>query len=130
MSTQAIARARQLLGSSRVRHKITFLNGSVNSMGLQHNSFDRVYSFCVLEHVHELPDVLAEIVQLLKPGGSLHVSVDSLGGAMDPTLVEKHRRDHGVVQYFTSVSLAEQLEGAGLEMLEVLPIFKGKFRVR
>lgn len=124
-SEAQIQAGRKFLADSRVARKVDFRLGKLQDLGLPAESLDRVLSFCVLEHIPELPIVLNEVVRLLRPGGELHVSVDSLGTITDPALIDKHRRDHHVHQYFTVETLPEQLRAAGLEPLEIRPILTG-----
>jgi 2-polyprenyl-3-methyl-5-hydroxy-6-metoxy-1,4-benzoquinol methylase len=125
-----IGEANRLLRHSPVEHKVSFLCTRLEDAGVAPSSLDRVFSFCVLEHIPNLDRVLAEIVRLLKPGGELHVSVDSLATVDDPRLLAKHKRDHHVVQYFTRESLKEQLQAAGLEVKEVFAILTSGFARR
>ena len=123
VSENAIAEARRLVKLSAMRHKIEFVCGSIEGAGLQTASFDHVFSFSVLEHIENLPAVLRELARVLRPGGKLHLSADSLASIKNPAFVARHREDHSVVQYFTADSLARQLEFAGFEVRAIFPIF-------
>ena len=125
VSPSQISEARKFLAGSRVERKTEFRQGRLQDLGLPAESLDRVLSFCVLEHIPELDIVLAEVARLLRPGGELHVSVDSLGTIRDESLIAKHRSDHFVHQYFTVETLPKQLAAAGLEPLEIRPILTG-----
>jgi SAM-dependent methyltransferase len=49
-----------------------FVSGDITeTTELEADSFDIVYSSSVLEHIHDIPDALAEMLRLLKPGGLL-----------------------------------------------------------
>jgi 2-polyprenyl-3-methyl-5-hydroxy-6-metoxy-1,4-benzoquinol methylase len=122
-----IQEAYRFLRHSPVEDKVKFICTSLEEANLPPSSLDRVFSFCVLEHIPNLGGVLAEIVRLLKPGGELHVSVDSLATVKDPELLAKHRQEHFVNQYFTAASLNQQLRASGLQVLEIFPIFTGEF---
>lgn len=126
-SAESIEKARRHLRWSRVRRRVSFLCGPLQQQGLAAGSLDCVFSFCVLEHIPELDAVLAEIHRLLKKGGRLQVSVDSLGTIQDQRLIEKHRQDHYVHQYFTVESLSSQLQAAGFKVATVFPILTGPF---
>jgi ubiquinone/menaquinone biosynthesis C-methylase UbiE len=119
--------AKRFLRHSCVESRVTFLKGTVEAAALPAGSIDRVISFCVLEHIPNLDQVLAEIRRILKPGGELHASVDALSSIRDRDLLDRHRRDHHVVQYFTPATLRQQLEAAGLAVLEIRPIMTGEF---
>lgn len=100
-SERKVAFARKSIRFSGLRRTLTFLCGRLEDLGFPSDHFDHVFSFCVLEHVPDLAGLLVEARRVLKPGGSLHVSADSLATIRDPGIVEKHRRDHGVVEYFS-----------------------------
>lgn len=122
-----IERAKQFLRNSCVEERVEFLCSRLEEAGLPAASFDRVFSFCVLEHIPNLSVVLRELVRLLKPGGEMHLSVDALSSIRDSALLERHRREHSVVQYFTPATLRTELESAGLQVTEIFPIMKGEF---
>jgi ubiquinone/menaquinone biosynthesis C-methylase UbiE len=123
VSPSAIRLAQERALRCGVSHRATFLCSPLELANLQEESFDRVFSFCVLEHIPNLDQVLTEIYRLLKPGGEMHVTVDSLATIHDPEVVEKHRRDHLVVEYFTPQTLTDRLRRVGFEMMEVYPLF-------
>ncbi len=125
-----IAEAKWHLRNSCVRRKVEFLCARLEEADLPASSLDRVFSLCVLEHIPNLSRVLAEVKRLLKPGGELHVSVDSLATVNDPILLAKHKQDHLVVQHFTRESLRRQLQDAGLEVMEIFPISTSEFARR
>lgn len=130
VAEQQITEAKLFLKHSCVEHKVRFLCTPLEKAGLPADSFDRIFSFCVLEHIPNLDEVLHELVRLLKPGGELHASVDALTSVRDLSLLGRHKRDHHVVQYFTSASLRRELQGAGLEVQEIFPIMTGEFARR
>jgi ubiquinone/menaquinone biosynthesis C-methylase UbiE len=129
-SSQSLRIARRFRRHSRAKERVKFLQSTLETANLRPESADRVYSFCVLEHITNLDRVLEEVYCLLKPVGELHISVDSLGNIQDPSLTEKHRRDHQVHQYFTPKSLRKQLEAARLEVIEIYPIMTGEIAQR
>jgi 2-polyprenyl-3-methyl-5-hydroxy-6-metoxy-1,4-benzoquinol methylase len=104
--------------SSRVKNKIEFVNGTLEDATLEEGTLDRAVSFCVLEHIPNLDEVLAKIFKLLRSGGELHATVDSLGNMDDQALIEKHRKEHAVVQYFTLDTIEETLNRAGFVVTE------------
>lgn len=127
VSEVQIAEARRFLKHSVVENKVKFFCGPVEEAHLTASSVDRVISFCVLEHISNLNQVLAELVRVLKPGGELHASVDALLNIKDQALLARHRSEHHVVQYFTPSSLREQLEAAGFEVTKIFPIMTSEF---
>lgn len=127
INERPIKEADRFLSNSCVQHKTKFLCARIEEANLPPSSFDRVFSFCVLEHIPDLQSVLAEIVRLLKPGGELHVSVDSLATVKDAELLGRHKQEHFVVQYFTQETLKQQLQASGLEVVEVFPILTSEY---
>lgn len=127
---KAIKDAKKFLRGSYVENNVEFICASLEEADLPESSLDRVFSFCVLEHISNPRTVLQEIARLLKPGGELHMSVDSLAPISSPTLLAKHREDHHVAQYFTKESLKQELETIGLEVLEIVPILTSQSAIR
>lgn len=129
-SKNKIGVARRFARRSLVRDRVKFICSTLEGAHLEASSLDRIFSFCVLEHIPNLHDVLGEIHRLLKPGGQLHVSVDSLASIKDEALLRKHAHESYVVQYFTEETLRQQLKAAGFEILEITPILTGEVAQR
>jgi ubiquinone/menaquinone biosynthesis C-methylase UbiE len=125
-SRGVIERARQLLRGSQVRDRVKFICSDLHEARFPDGTFDMILSFCVLEHVANLDDVLMELRRITKPGGWLHVSVDCLGTVSDPAVIRKHQQDHFVARYFTADSLREHLYGSGWNVVEIEAILKGE----
>jgi 2-polyprenyl-3-methyl-5-hydroxy-6-metoxy-1,4-benzoquinol methylase len=123
----AIADAQELVGATWLKNKIEFHCNTIQEAKFADGVFDHVFSFCVLEHIPDLSDVLRELHRVMKPNGGLHVTVDSLQNIQDPRLLAKHRADHCVHQYFTRDSLISTLEAAGFQVDCVFPMFSSAF---
>jgi SAM-dependent methyltransferase len=72
-------------------------------------SFDYIECIDILEHVHDLPDVMRELHRILAPGGRLRIHgphFTSSTWATDPT----HRRAFGIntFEFFTSDSFHDR----------------------
>lgn len=106
------------LGSSRLRKKINFVHGTLEDAKLEKESLDRAVSFCVLEHIPNLDEALSRIFRAMRSGGELHATVDSLSNINDDRLLEKHRSEHSVIQYFTLDSIEQTLNNAGFAVME------------
>jgi len=106
---------------------IEFRRTTVEDAGFPPDSFDAVVSICVLEHIADYAGTLRECRRVLKKGGRLVISADSLGGIKDAKLLEKHRKDHFVEQYFTKDGLRKVLEDAGFSDVSVYPIFRSGY---
>ncbi|MDD2923305.1 MAG: methyltransferase domain-containing protein [Anaerolineales bacterium] len=126
----AVGAARRYIRNSPLKKRLEFHADRLEALQLPEKSLDHIFSFCVLEHIDNLEKVLAEAKRILRSGGQLHVSVDSLATIQNADLKAKHQRDHHVVQYFTVESLREKLEDAGFEVRSVRPILKGELARR
>ena len=107
-----------------------FLCGKVEELHLDEHSFDKVCSFCVIEHIPNHMDVLRELHRLLVPGGELILSADSLETINDPGLLAKHRKENRVVTYFREDTLRQALEESGFRDIKIRPIFRSEFSHR
>lgn len=130
ISDASINFANRFLRHSQLKKNVGFVCSPIEKVNFQANYFDRIYSFCVLEHINNLPNMLTELYRILKPGGSIHVSVDSLGNISDTQLIEYHKNIHKVIQYFTIASLHNYLTDAGFHGLDIHPILKSEFAKR
>jgi SAM-dependent methyltransferase len=117
-STKRFNAANGELKWSKAKRKVRFFCGTLEEAKLKDKSFDSVISFCVLEHIPNLPEVLQEIHRILKDGGELHATVDALDNIDDAALKDKHRNEHAVVQYFTPETIEETLRKAGFRVTE------------
>ena len=125
VSDKQIRMARGFLTGSSVAHKTRFVCSKLEEAGFAPGSFDKLFSFCVLEHIPNLEEVLRKTAELLRPNGEIHVSVDSLAPFQGTPLIERHRTDHFVCRYFTPDSLETTLTAAGFKVLEIFPILAG-----
>jgi len=119
-----ISAARHDARLARLRGRVDFEDRHLHAVAYPEATFDHIFSICVLEHIPEHEAILAECLRILKPGGRIHFSVDSLEGISDPLLVESHRRQHHVVQYYREPALKELLEGQGYVDVSVIPLFR------
>jgi SAM-dependent methyltransferase len=80
-------------------------------------SFDKVVSFCVIEHFHQDQRVLEHAHRVLKPGGLLFLSADSLSNPeVKPREREAHRRRYAVNTFYTVDVLRRKLDDAGFDL--------------
>ncbi len=92
--------------------------------------FDKIFSFCVIEHIPNYKEVLREAHRILKKDGQMIFSVDALETIQDKNLLEKHKKQHSVEQYFKREELKLILEEIGFKNIEIYPVFKSKFAER
>ena len=80
--------------------------------------FDKVISFCVIEHFNDDERVLRHSHRVLKPGGTLVLSCDSLS---NPELTsderDAHRKRYAVNELYTVESLGKKLERVGFDIV-------------
>lgn len=95
--------------------------------GFEDEYFDKIFSFCVLEHIPNYAEVLREAYRILKKNGQMIFSVDTLETIEDKKLIEKHKKTHFVEQYFKKEELKTLLEKIGFEKIDIYPIFKSNF---
>jgi GT2 family glycosyltransferase/SAM-dependent methyltransferase len=124
VSSDAIAIARR---DSILQHNVEFHAKSLQEAAFPSDTFDKVLSFSVLEHIPEYVDVLNEIRRVLKPGGALVFSCDALETIDNPALIEKHRTDHFVHQYFTAPELRNLLQRLGFTDVNIEPLFCSEY---
>lgn len=105
-----------------------YMRGTVNSefhcakvenIGFENEYFDKIFSICVLEHIPNYIDVLRESYRILKKNGQMVFSVDALETVEDKKVIEKHKKEHAVVKYFTKEELKRMLEEQGFERITI-----------
>lgn len=121
-----VADARRFAGMMGGRVNADFRAVALENAGFDDAVFDLVFSICVIEHIPNHEEVLAESLRVLKPGGRMIFSVDSLEAIDDSALIEAHRQAHGVCRYFRADDLKELLERTGFTDVEVFPIFRSR----
>jgi len=89
--------------------------------------FDKIFSFCVIEHIPNYKGVLREAYRILKKNGQLIFSVDTLENVEDTNLRETHRKRHSVENYFQKFELKNILEQIGFKSINMYPICKSNY---
>ncbi|HWC31729.1 MAG TPA: class I SAM-dependent methyltransferase [Actinomycetota bacterium] len=96
---------------------VRFLAVDAERLPFDDASFDKVVSFCVIEHFRDDDAVLDEVARVLVPGGWLVLSADSLS---NPELRDVERtaqaRRYSVNNLYTIGSLREKLAARGFEV--------------
>jgi ubiquinone/menaquinone biosynthesis C-methylase UbiE len=130
ISEPCIARARQKVRQMRKNSNIEFICGELENAGFEDESFDKIFSFCVIEHIPKYREVLCEAHRILRQNGILSISVDSLGTIDDPAILERHKREHSVETYFETENLRKTLTEIGFQEVHVYPIFGSDYARR
>jgi len=112
--------ARQL--QSRIR--ADFLDRPIEKAGFADCTFDRIFSICVIEHIPNYEEVLAQSLRILKPGGEMIFSADTLESITDPELKQRHKVDYHIAHYFQKDELAALLKDTGFSGVEVGTLFQ------
>jgi SAM-dependent methyltransferase len=109
------------LAEARRRHSppCTFVRVAAEDLALPDRSFDKIVSFCVMEHLADDTRVMAHARRLLVDGGWFIFSADSLS---NPGLTDRERRRHreryAVNTYYTIEVVRDKLDAAGFEIEE------------
>lgn len=96
-----------------------YLHMDAEEMAFPDASFDKAISFCVIEHFHRDEQVLSHIHRVLKPGGTLVLSADSLS---NPGITQEersaHQRRYAVNNFYTAEVLERKLDAAGFDVVD------------
>ncbi|MCR4396675.1 MAG: methyltransferase domain-containing protein [Candidatus Saccharicenans sp.] len=110
---KALVRARKRCSSQKLR----FMEMDAEELDFPENYFDKVISFCVIEHLQDDEKTLRQIARLLKPGGRLFLSADSLSNpGLRAEEKESHRRRYRVNQFYDREVVSGKLQQAGLKL--------------
>lgn len=108
----------RMLGAARRLHakpNIKFDEGTAEKLPYPNVTFDRVVAVSVVEHFHDPAAGLKEMARVLKPGGILAISVDSLLPENSPESFRQwHASRYRVTTYFRLEQILDILRDAGL----------------
>ncbi len=76
--------------------------------------------------VDNLAEVLLELRRVLKPGGTLHATVDSFEYIQDFSQKAAYQRKHHIVEYFSETTSSNRLHEAGFIVETSQSILGGK----
>lgn len=104
------------------RQGLRVLRGDAGHLGLSSSTFDSVTLWDVIEHVPDMPAMLAEIYRLLKPGATLLISTPN-GGSWQARLWGRYWAgwdEPRHLQIFTPQTLRRLLEDKGFKVVRRL----------
>jgi ubiquinone/menaquinone biosynthesis C-methylase UbiE len=100
---------------------LIYTRGAAESLPFPDNHFSTIVSVCALEHFIDNKKAFAEMARVLKSGGRLALSCDSLSlRFIKNDFREDHRRKYYVNQYYDSNLLCSLLASAGLNIEDYL----------
>jgi ubiquinone/menaquinone biosynthesis C-methylase UbiE len=109
------------IATARVRNphpNVRYYVMSGEHLGFQTASFDKVLSLCVLEHIRDDHGSLKEMARVLRPGGRLVITCDSLSNrGVSDALRQAHSRRYAVWRFYTRERLAAALQQVGFTVL-------------
>lgn len=127
VSEKAVTFAKTLLGHMNRNLNVEILNVRLEDAKFADESFDKIFSICVIEHIDNYMEVLKETYRILKKNGQIIFSVDSMASIEDKELIEKHNKIYSVVKYFNVNELKDILSEVGFNKTDIYPIFKSNY---
>lgn len=121
-----IADARSYAAGYTHKAKVDFLDQPMEEIRFTDELFDLIFSICVIEHIPNHEEVLAECLRTLKPGGQIVFTVDTLETINDEDLKKQHTVAHHVQRYFRMDTLRALLEEIGFEVQEMQNLFRSE----
>jgi ubiquinone/menaquinone biosynthesis C-methylase UbiE len=98
--------------------RVSYYHMPAEQLAFPDGRFDVAVSICVLEHITDDLAALREIHRVLRPGGRLVLSCDSLSNrGVDEELRERHAVRYAVQRFYTRESLTARLESLGFAVL-------------
>lgn len=126
INSSFVADARDYAAGFTHKAQADFKDQPLEQIGFEDEHFDLIFSICVIEHIDNHEEVLAECLRIMKPGAKIVFTVDTLETIEDQTLIEKHKQAHHVVRYFRQENLRELLERIGFEVQETQNLFRSE----
>lgn len=94
-----------------------FFCADAGAFPLRSGQFDTVMSLCVFEHLPDDRQTLREMWRVLRPGGRILLTLDSLSlERIGETWRDAHRERHSVRQFYTHSTVESLLEASGFKL--------------
>ncbi|HEY5679623.1 MAG TPA: class I SAM-dependent methyltransferase [Pseudomonadales bacterium] len=128
LSLGDLTTARQRYGEFRdgddASRRVDFILATGHNLPFADATFDKVICAEVLEHIHDYENVLGEIHRVLKPGGTLAVSVPRFGPEWLCWRLsdDYHQVEGGHVRIFRSRELRRSIEACAPEPAGARPV--------
>lgn len=132
LSERILATAKQTVAREAADAPVDFVRANAEALPFSAESFDRVLSVQVIEHLLDPRRGITEMARVLRPGGTLVISTDNAGNYISRVLnlpratatrVLGVRGSHAKVDFphvtFTRAELRELLSHAGLELVRL-----------
>ncbi len=95
-----------------------FVCAHADAFPLRSGQFDTVMSLCVFEHLPDDRQTLREMWRVLRPGGRILLTLDSLSlEEIGEAWRDGHRERHSVLQFYTHPSVGSLLEHCGFRLI-------------
>jgi 2-polyprenyl-3-methyl-5-hydroxy-6-metoxy-1,4-benzoquinol methylase len=108
----------------------SYVTGASEELEFSNNYFDNIISVCVFEHLYNDEKAFSEMHRVLKPGGILAATVDSLHAE---NISQEFKQWHNKISYcnqlYTIESITEKLNKAGFQQVKAFYIMGSKLAV-
>jgi ubiquinone/menaquinone biosynthesis C-methylase UbiE len=103
---------------------------NAENMSFEINSFDKIISVCVFEHMYNDGKAFSEMFRVLKPGGKLSATIDSLNSKfISEDFRAKHIKECYCAQMYSIDSITNKLMQAGFTNIKAHYIIGGRLGV-
>ncbi len=106
------------LYAKRKRYSCAFIAGDAQQLPFHDTCFDKVVCSSAVEHFHKPIDAFKEMNRVLKPDGTLVLTVDSLTYPIDNEWKARHQKTFYVENYYDKQRLNVRLAEAGFRLIE------------
>lgn len=119
-----------LIAEKKYAQKCKFKLESAENLSFDDNSFDKIISVCVFEHLYNDNKAFSEIFRVLKSGGKLTATADSLNSLyISEEFKSKHIKNCYCAQLYTPESIISKLKSAGFSDVKAFYIIGSRLGV-